>query len=282
MLAEIERHLCATDPDFAHRFTSGTPSEACPAAGRVGAGPGVGTPSLRTPVPPSAKCWRSTTRRSMPSPGRRRSWAAPGGSPGGRRALSGSVGVRISTITGLGRSPRTPRQQLEGLSGREITGRERAGCQRAARMVASGNGHSLRRSYPQSVALRCLIVDDNPGFLRAARALLEQEGIRIVGVATSGAEAVRRAAELHPDVTLLDIDLGEESGFDVARQLFDDGGIDPGYLILVSAYTEDEFFDLIEASPAIGFVRKPALSSTAIVDLVRVAIDGRRAGTAES
>jgi DNA-binding NarL/FixJ family response regulator len=56
-----------------------------------------------------------------------------------------------------------------------------------------------------------LIVDDNPGFLEAARTLLEQEGLQVVGVASTGAEAVQRAAELHPDVTLVGIDLIEAS-----------------------------------------------------------------------
>jgi CheY-like chemotaxis protein len=56
--------------------------------------------------------------------------------------------------------------------------------------------------------LRCLIVDDSPRFLAAARGLLERQGIAVVGVASSGAEALRRVAELRPDVTLLDIDLG--------------------------------------------------------------------------
>jgi PleD family two-component response regulator len=91
----------------------------------------------------------------------------------------------------------------------------------------SHNGRPPLRSYPELVALRCLIVDDNPGFLHAASALLEQEGVRVVGVASTGAEAVRRAAELRLDVTLLDVDLGGESGFDVARQLVGDPLIDP-------------------------------------------------------
>ena len=140
-------------------------------------------------------------------------------------------------------------------------------------MVASRNGRPSPRPYPYVVVLRCLIVDDNLGFLRAARALLEQEGIQVVGVASTGAEAVRRAADLHPDVTLLDIDLGADSGFDVARQLVDDPRIRPGHVILVSAYAEDEFLDLIEASPAIGFLRKPSLSATAIDRLLREAGD---------
>jgi len=121
-----------------------------------------------------------------------------------------------------------------------------------------------------------LIVDDNPGFLHVARMLLEQEGMRVVGVASSGAEAVRLAEDLHPDVTLLDIDLGEESGFDVARQLADDRRNHAGHVILVSAYAEDEFLDLIAASPVIGFLRKPALSVEAIESLLRAAGDAHR------
>jgi CheY-like chemotaxis protein len=136
-------------------------------------------------------------------------------------------------------------------------------------MAASWNCPSSPGSYPEAVALRCLIVDDNPGFLRAARALLEQEGLRVVGVASTGAEAVQRLADLHPDVTLVDIDLGSESGFEVARRLFDDPSVDPGQLILISAHAQDDFVELIEASPAVGFLVKPTLSADAIEALLR-------------
>jgi CheY-like chemotaxis protein len=125
------------------------------------------------------------------------------------------------------------------------------------------------------VALRCLIVDDNAGFRRAASALLEQEGLSVVGVASTSAEAVQRADDLHPDVTLLDIDLDGESGFEVARRLAGVPGLRPGYLILISAHAEEDFADLIEASPAIGFVGKPALSAEAIQRLIRAAGEGR-------
>jgi CheY-like chemotaxis protein len=66
--------------------------------------------------------------------------------------------------------------------------------------------------------LRWLIVDDSPCFLEAARGLLERQGIMVVGVASNGAEALRLAEELRPDVTLLDIDLGGESGLELARR----------------------------------------------------------------
>ena len=142
-------------------------------------------------------------------------------------------------------------------------------------MVATCNCPRIPRSYPGLVALRCLIVDDNSGFLEAARMLLEQQGLQVVGVASTGAEAVRRAAELRPDVMLVDVDLGEESGFDVVRQLVDDPALDPGHLILISAHAEEDLADLIEASPAIGFVGKPVLSVMAIERLLHAAGGGR-------
>jgi CheY-like chemotaxis protein len=122
-----------------------------------------------------------------------------------------------------------------------------------------------------------MIIDDSTPFLRAASALLEQEGLDVVGVASTGAEALRRAADLRPDVTLLDIGLGAESGFDVARRLFDDPSVDPGQVILISAQAEDDFADLIEASPAVGFLVKPSLSAAAIERLLTARGDGRDA-----
>jgi CheY-like chemotaxis protein len=116
--------------------------------------------------------------------------------------------------------------------------------------------------------LRCLIVDDNLGFLDAARLLLEQQGLQVVGVATSGDEALRAVAELRPDVTLLDIDLGGESGFDVARRLADDRDSGPGQLILISTHSEEDLVELIRESPAIGFLGKPSLSATTIRSLL--------------
>jgi CheY-like chemotaxis protein len=114
-----------------------------------------------------------------------------------------------------------------------------------------------------------LIVDDDPGFLRAARALLEHEGFQVVGVASTLAEAVQRASDLHPDVTLVDIDLGGESGFEVVRRLVDDPCLDPGYPIVMSVHAEVDFTDLVKESQAIGFLGKMALSAAAIETLVR-------------
>jgi CheY-like chemotaxis protein len=111
-----------------------------------------------------------------------------------------------------------------------------------------------------------MIVDDSVRFLEAARELLEREGITVVGVASTGAEALERAQELRPDVALVDIDLGGESGFELAR-LIDDAP-SPLPVILVSTRSEDEFAELIETSPALGYLSKAHLSAHAVHHLL--------------
>jgi DNA-binding NarL/FixJ family response regulator len=134
------------------------------------------------------------------------------------------------------------------------------------------------------VVLRCLIVDDSPRFVAAARGLLEREGVVVVGVASTSEEAVRRVEELRPDVTLVDIDLGGESGFDVVRRLHQDSGAAPVRLILISTHTEDDYAELIAASPAAGFLSKSTLGADAIRDLLERSGNGgaHRRGTGET
>jgi CheY-like chemotaxis protein len=115
--------------------------------------------------------------------------------------------------------------------------------------------------------LRCLIVDDYEPFIKVARAKLERQGMIVAGVATDGAGALGLARELGPDVALVDISLGAESGFDVARQ------ISPyvGSVILISSndhYQDEEYAELIAGSVAVGFVPKAALSAEAVSRLV--------------
>jgi DNA-binding NarL/FixJ family response regulator len=118
------------------------------------------------------------------------------------------------------------------------------------------------------VTLRCLIVDDSPRFLAAARGLLERQGLTIVGVASTSAEALERVQELRPDVTLVDIDLGGESGLELARRLHHQAGPAPARVILVSTHAEEDYAELIAASPAVGFLSKSTLSAGAIHDLL--------------
>jgi DNA-binding NarL/FixJ family response regulator len=122
------------------------------------------------------------------------------------------------------------------------------------------------------VVLRCIIVDDSELFLEGASALLEREGVDVVGVAANSAEALQLVEQLGPDVTLVDIDLGGESGFDLALQLTRNGGAQSN-VILISTHAERDLARLIEASPALGFVSKARFSARAIFDLVERADD---------
>jgi DNA-binding NarL/FixJ family response regulator len=116
----------------------------------------------------------------------------------------------------------------------------------------------------QVKAIRVVIVDDNPEFLDSARRLLEHQGVRVVGVASTNADALRSVQELRPDVTLVDVNLGEESGFDLAEALHEIDSAPTAPVILISTHAEPDLTDMLETSPAIGFLAKSALSASAI------------------
>ena len=118
------------------------------------------------------------------------------------------------------------------------------------------------------VSVRCLIVDDNASFLAEARGLLEDDGFDVIGTARSGDDALKHVAEQRLDLALIDIDLGEESGIDVAQRILDTtSGLGPK-IILISARDESEYGDLIETSPAVGFLTKRDLTAATIRSLL--------------
>ena len=117
--------------------------------------------------------------------------------------------------------------------------------------------------------MRCLIVDDNESFIDVARTFLRQDGLCVVGVATTAAEALRQVETLVPDVILVDIFLGDESGLQLAARLVGTGG--KPAVILISTHAEAEVSDLISRSGADGFLPKAELSA----DAVRRIADGR-------
>jgi len=119
----------------------------------------------------------------------------------------------------------------------------------------------------RTTSVRCLIVDDSANFRDAARSMLELAGIAVVGVATTAAEALIRYRELRPNVTLVDVDLGADSGFDLVRRLHEEDSPAPS-VILISTHSEHDFADMIADSPALGFLPKFALSPAAIRELV--------------
>lgn len=116
------------------------------------------------------------------------------------------------------------------------------------------------------MALRVLIVDDHPGFRARARALLESEGFEVVGEAGDGATGVRRAAELGPDVILLDVQLPDMDGFAVASRVTSNGG--GIQVVLTSSRDGDDFGALVAASGACGFIPKAELSGAGLTALL--------------
>jgi DNA-binding NarL/FixJ family response regulator len=111
-----------------------------------------------------------------------------------------------------------------------------------------------------------LIVDDHPSFRSSARALLEAEGYDVVGEAENGTEGLRAARELHPQLVLLDVQLPDIDGFEVASQLTQDAGAPA--VVLISSRDGSDFGHLVRDSGARGFIPKAELSGEAIAALV--------------
>ena len=116
------------------------------------------------------------------------------------------------------------------------------------------------------MTLSCLIIDDSEKFLASATRLLSLQGVSVIGRASSGDEALRLAAALSPDVTLVDVELGDEDGIEVARRLT--SGDLSAMVILISLRDRNELTELMAGSGAIGFLRKDALDARAVADLI--------------
>jgi DNA-binding NarL/FixJ family response regulator len=127
---------------------------------------------------------------------------------------------------------------------------------------ASFNAGQRSAWHAGGVTLRVLIVDDNASFLDAASVLLERQGLCVAGIAMSTSEGLDQATKLRPDVVLVDISLGRESGFELAQRLVE--GESQAAVILISTHAESDFADLIAESPATGFLPKLDLSAAAI------------------
>jgi CheY-like chemotaxis protein len=123
----------------------------------------------------------------------------------------------------------------------------------------------------KGTAIRCLIVDDNDHFRQVASDVLEREGIVITGVASTSTEALRQVDELRPDVTLVDVVLGEESGLDLAQQLAAATFTEQTTVVLMSAsYDEKDIAHMIAAGPAAAFLSKIDISGRAIREIYRL------------
>jgi CheY-like chemotaxis protein len=117
-------------------------------------------------------------------------------------------------------------------------------------------------------------VDDSPYFLEAASSLLEGQGLTVVAVASTSAEALARVRELEPDVAIVDVGLDRESGFDLAWQVAASSN-GATTTVLTSTRSESDFAELVAVTPSLGFISKNELSADAIRDFLADRSHGR-------
>ena len=116
------------------------------------------------------------------------------------------------------------------------------------------------------MAATVLIVDDHPAFRAAARRLLELEGYEVVGEAEDGTSAIEAARSLEPDFILLDVQLPDLDGFEVAERLCTDAC--PSQIVLTSSRDRSDYGPCLARTPARGFVPKAELSAAGIADIL--------------
>lgn len=111
-----------------------------------------------------------------------------------------------------------------------------------------------------------LIVDDHPGFRRAARALLDAEGFAVVGEAADGEAAVAETERLRPAIVLLDIQLPDLDGFEVAARLATMAV--PPIVVLISSRSRRSYAEQLLGARVAGFIPKGDLTGPALRALV--------------
>jgi len=117
------------------------------------------------------------------------------------------------------------------------------------------------------MATTVLIVDDHESFRATAREVLEAEGFDVVGEAGDGSSGLALAAELEPDVVLLDVQLPDVDGFQVAAQLSARNGSSPA-VVLTSSRDASDYGTLIAESGARGFIPKSELTGAGVQALL--------------
>jgi DNA-binding NarL/FixJ family response regulator len=111
-----------------------------------------------------------------------------------------------------------------------------------------------------------VIVDDHAGFRAQARRVLEAEGFEVVGETADGASAIDEVTRLRPEIALVDVQLPDMDGFEVAVRLRAAGST--ARVVLTSSRDATDFGSLVEKSGALGFIAKAELSGAALGALI--------------
>lgn len=111
-----------------------------------------------------------------------------------------------------------------------------------------------------------LLVDDHAGFRRSLGVFLSEAGYDVAGEAADGAAALREAARLRPDVVLLDVQLPDQDGFEVARQLA--AAPSPPAVVMISSRDDPTYPRRATESSTRGFVAKSRLSRASLENIL--------------
>jgi DNA-binding NarL/FixJ family response regulator len=115
------------------------------------------------------------------------------------------------------------------------------------------------------MAVRVLVVDDQAPFLRAMTSVVEETpGFEVVGQASSGEESLAVAAEVLPDLVLMDVNLPGIDGLEATRRLR--ASDTPPVVLLLSTYDEDAGEDFVAESGAASYVTKSAFGPGRLED----------------
>jgi DNA-binding NarL/FixJ family response regulator len=127
----------------------------------------------------------------------------------------------------------------------------------------------LEKREDAAMAMTVLIVDDHATFRSFARDLLKSERFEVIEEAEDGASAIEKATSLRPDLVLLDVQLPDITGFEVAERLRAHGV--SSAIVLTSSRDASSYGDQVYSSGAVGFIPKAELSGQAVRALLREA-----------
>jgi DNA-binding NarL/FixJ family response regulator len=122
----------------------------------------------------------------------------------------------------------------------------------------------VKDNWPVSTSV--LIVDDHPSFRASARRMLEASGYSVIGEAADGETAIAVAGALDPDLILLDVQLPDLDGFEVATRIAALAGQAPA-IVLTSSRERSDFGAAVAESPVRGFIAKSELSGETLAEL---------------
>lgn len=138
------------------------------------------------------------------------------------------------------------------------------GCWRLTRRVAASRHAAVSAVVDTGqMTVRVLIVDDSRPFRELAHRVLTRDGLDVVGLAATGEEALSLVDRLDPHIALIDIHLGNESGFDLARDLARRATCGT-VVVMMSTHGESEVRELLADSPVAGFLPKERISGEAV------------------